>query len=111
MLYEVITPVDRVSYLSLELLRSWGRVRRHGPYDLIIIDPPSFQKGSFVAERDYRKVLRRLPELTGAQARVLACHNDPAHSGEFLRQLMAEEAPAFQFERRLPLAADFPELA
>ncbi len=103
-------PVDRVSYLSLELLRSWGRVRRHGPYDLIIIDPPSFQKGSFVAERDYRKVLRRLPELTDAQARVLACHNDPAHSGEFLRQLMAEEAPAFQFERRLPLAADFPEL-
>lgn len=100
---------ERVSYLSVELLRSWSRVRRYGPYDLVIIDPPSFQKGSFVAERDYRKVLRRLPELTAAGARVLACHNDPACSSQFLQQCMAEEAPGFVFERRLPQPADFPE--
>ncbi|GGB95579.1 hypothetical protein GCM10011352_22110 [Marinobacterium zhoushanense] len=100
---------DAVSYMALDLLRSWSRVRRQGPYDLIIIDPPSFQPGSFVAERDYRKVLRRLDQLTLPGSWVLACHNDPGHSETFLREIMVGEAPGFEFQQRLPLAEDFPE--
>lgn len=104
-------PGEAVSYLAVDLLRSWGRVRRPGPYDLVVIDPPSFQPGSFVAERDYRKVLRRLPELTRPGSQVLACHNDPRHSEAFLQQLMASEAPGFRFQRRLENGDDFPESA
>nr|WP_246590134.1 class I SAM-dependent methyltransferase [Marinobacterium ramblicola] len=100
---------DAITYMALDLLRSWSRVRRQGPYDLILIDPPSFQPGSFVAERDYRKVLRRLDELTLSGSRVLACHNDPGHSEMFLREMMASEAPGFEFQQRLPLAEGFPE--
>ena len=102
-------PSDAVSYLALDLLRSWSRVRRQGPYDLVIIDPPSFQPGSFVAEKDYRKVLRRLEQLTLPGSRILACHNDPGHSEAFLKEIMADEAPQFGFLQRLPLADDFPE--
>lgn len=98
-----------VSYMALDLLRSWSRVRKPGPYDLVVIDPPSFQPGSFIAERDYRKVLRRLPELTRVGSRVLACHNDPLHSEAFLRELMQEEAPGFRFAERLANGDDFPE--
>lgn len=98
-----------VRYLALDLLRSWSRVRKPGPYDLVVVDPPSFQKGSFVAERDYRKVLRRMNELTRSGSRVLFCHNDPAHSSAFLQALVAAEAPEFVFNERLPLAEDFPE--
>jgi 23S rRNA (cytosine1962-C5)-methyltransferase len=32
----------------------------------VIIDPPSFQKGSFLLTKDYQRVLRRLPELLTA---------------------------------------------
>lgn len=102
-------PPDGVSYLSHDLFRSWGKVRRQGPYDLIIIDPPSFQPGSFVAERDYRRVLRRLDELTLSGSMILACHNDPRHSEAFLREIMDAEAPMFEFRQRLPSADDFPE--
>lgn len=84
-------------------------MRKPGPYDLVVIDPPSFQPGSFIAERDYRKVLRRLPELTRVGSRVLACHNDPLHSEAFLRELMQEEAPGFRFAERLANGDDFPE--
>ncbi len=28
-----------------------GKINRSGPYDLIILDPPTYQKGSFVAEK------------------------------------------------------------
>ncbi|MGH8435320.1 MAG: class I SAM-dependent methyltransferase, partial [Pseudomonas sp.] len=58
--------LSRVSFLGHDLFKSWGKIKKYGPYDLIIIDPPSFQKGSFVLSKDYQKVLRRLPELLSA---------------------------------------------
>src|SRR5690606_8667359 len=61
----------RVSFLGHELFKSWGKVKKTGPYDLIVIDPPSFQKGSFALTRDYQKILRRLPELLGERGTVL----------------------------------------
>jgi len=98
-----------VRFLGHDLLKSWGKLRKLGPYDLVLIDPPSFQPGSFIAERDYRKVIRRLPELTEPGSRILACHNDPLHDSGFIRTLMAEECPQFAFRERLPNPDDFPE--
>ncbi|MCW2291019.1 23S rRNA (cytosine1962-C5)-methyltransferase [Pseudomonas sp. BIGb0408] len=101
--------LSRVSFLGHELFKSWGKVKRHGPYDLIIIDPPSFQKGSFALTRDYQKILRKLPELLSAEGRVLACVNDPNIGSDFLIAGMASEAPELRFERRLENPAEFPD--
>jgi len=100
---------DRVTFLAYDLFKSWKRVKQLGPYELIVIDPPSFQPGSFVAEKDYRKVIRRLNDLTKAGSQVLACHNDPKNGTDFLKQLMLEECPDFRFEERLANPTDFPE--
>jgi 23S rRNA (cytosine1962-C5)-methyltransferase len=102
--------LDRVSFLGHELFKSWGKVRKTGPYDLVIIDPPSFQKGSFALTTDYRKILRKLPELCTADAHVLACVNDPGVSPEFILQSMAEEAPMFDFVRRLDNPPEFADI-
>ncbi|SIS59516.1 class I SAM-dependent methyltransferase [Neptunomonas antarctica] len=102
--------LSAVTFMPYDMLRSWGRIKRPGPYDVIIIDPPSFQPGSFIAENDYRKVLRRLPELAAPQALVLACHNDPAHDQSFVRNLMHEECPQFGFIELIVAQNDFPEL-
>jgi 23S rRNA (cytosine1962-C5)-methyltransferase len=102
-------PAEKVTFLAYDLFRSWKRVKQKGPYDLIVIDPPSFQPGSFVAEQDYKKVLRRLSDLTPVGGQVLACHNDPKNGTEFLRDLMLEECPGFRFEKRLENPEDFPE--
>lgn len=98
-----------VRYLAHDLMKSWGKLRKLGPYDLILVDPPSFQPGSFVAERDYVRVLRRLPELAARGARILACHNDPLHDTVFVRDLMAAACPQFHLQRELPNPGDFPE--
>ena len=45
-----------MNYLS----RGGRKVRKYGPYALIIIDPPSFQKGSFALTKDYQKILKLL---------------------------------------------------
>ncbi len=101
--------LDRVSFLGHELFKSWGKVKRGGPYDLVIIDPPSFQRGSFVLTQDYRKVLRKLPELLTEGGVVLACVNDPAIASDFLIQSMAEEAPGLVFQHRLENPPEFPD--
>lgn len=103
--------LGRVSFLGHELFKSWGKVRKLGPYDLIIIDPPSFQKGSFALTRDYQKILRKLPELLNAGGQVLACVNDPDIGADFLIQGMAAEAPQLRFEQRLENPPEFPDIS
>lgn len=99
--------LDRVSFLGHELFKSWGKVKKYGPYDLVIIDPPSFQKGSFALTKDYQRVLRRLPELLAEHGTVLACVNDPAIGSDFLIESVANEAPGLRFEQRLENPPEF----
>lgn len=100
----------RVTFLGHELFKSWGKVKKCGPYDLVIIDPPSFQKGSFALTRDYQKILRRLPELLGGQGTVLACINDPDIGPDFLIEHAAREAPGLRFEQRLENPPEFADI-
>lgn len=99
----------RVSFLDHELFKSWGKVKKSGPFDLIIIDPPSFQRGSFLLNKDYQKVLRRMPELLASGGQVLACMNEPSLGSDFLIDHTAIEAPTLKFERRLDNPPEFPD--
>ena len=101
----------KVSFLGHELFKSWGRVRKSGPYDLVIVDPPSFQKGSFALNRDYQKILRRLPELLTPTGRVLACINDPDTGPGFLIEGVAAEAPELVYLQRLENPPEFPDVS
>ena len=48
--------LSKVKYLGHDLFKSWGKVKRFGPYDIVIADPPSLQKGSVNIKRDIRKL-------------------------------------------------------
>lgn len=102
--------LKKVSFLGHELFKSWGKVRKLGPYDLIIIDPPSFQKGSFALTKDYQKILRRLPDLLTEAGQVVACVNDPSVSSQFLIDGMATEAPELSFTERLENPPEFKDI-
>lgn len=88
-------------FLAHDLFKSWGKLTRGGPYDLIVCDPPSFQKGSFVADKDYARLARRLPALLAPGGRALLCLNTPKLGPDFLQEVMAAEAPALRFVERL----------
>ncbi len=103
-------PTDNVRFLSEDILKSWGRIRRAGPYDVVIMDPPSYQPGSFVAEKDYGKLLRRIPELLPEGGDILVCLNSPELDEEFIAGLMAEECPGCRLVERLPGHPDFPDV-
>lgn len=97
----------KVRFLGYDLFKSWGKVKKFGPYDLIIIDPPSFQKGSFALTKDYKKILRRLHELLSENGQVLACVNDPDLTSQFLIDEMAEHAPLMRYQHRLDNPPEF----
>ncbi|MFA0411046.1 class I SAM-dependent methyltransferase [Vibrio splendidus] len=96
-----------VNFLGYDIFKSWGKIKKGGPYELVIIDPPSFQKGSFALTKDYKKILRRLPDLLTESGEVIACVNSPAVSPNFLIETMVEEAPSVEFIERLDNPPEF----
>jgi len=99
------------SFLAHDLFSTWGKVNRLGPYGLVIVDPPSYQKGSFVATKDYARVLRRLPDLLRPGGQALLCLNAPELGPEFVQDTMREAAPELVFEQRLPNPSAFADVA
>ncbi len=85
--------LSKVKYLGHDLFKSWGKLRKFGPYDIIIADPPSLQKGSVNIKRDYPKIMRRLPELLAPNGLALLCLNAPELDFKFLKQAMILECP------------------
>jgi 23S rRNA (cytosine1962-C5)-methyltransferase len=97
------------SFLAHDIFSSWGKITRGGPYDLVILDPPSYQKGSFVATKDYARLVRRLPDLLVPGGHALVCLNAPELGLDFLHALMLTHAPELEFVERVanpPVFAD-----
>jgi len=92
----------KAGFLAHDIFKTWGKITRGGPYGLVIVDPPSFQKGSFVATKDYLRLMRRLPDLLLPEGRALLCLNAPELGPAFLQDQMSEAAPELAFEQRLP---------
>lgn len=97
----------KVKFMPYDILKSWNRIKKEGPYDIIIIDPPSFQKGSFAATKDYEKIIKKLTELASENCIVLSCLNAPELDSDFIKQKFEEFAPTFKFEKRLENLNEF----
>jgi 23S rRNA (cytosine1962-C5)-methyltransferase len=78
---------------------------------LVIIDPPSYQKGSFIATKDYAKLMRRLPELLAPGGYALLCLNAPELGLDFLQDQMKELAPELKFVERVANPAAFADVS
>ncbi len=89
-------PCDNVRFEKLNIFKSFGRLKKRGPFDLLICDPPTFQKGSVDIEKDYPKILRRLDTFMAANSALILCLNAPELGREFLIEHMQELAPNYQ---------------
>jgi 23S rRNA (cytosine1962-C5)-methyltransferase len=98
---------EGATFLAHDIFNSWGKLTRGGPYGLVILDPPSFQKGSFVATKDYARLVRRLPTLLAPGGHALMCLNTPKLDENFLHGLLRTEAPELRHLQRLPNPAAF----
>jgi 23S rRNA (cytosine1962-C5)-methyltransferase len=87
----------RVTFQSIDIFKSFSRLKKLGPYDLLICDPPEFQKGSVDIRRDYPKIIRRIPELMNHGGELMLCLNSPDLSEQFLSEMVAQHCPACAF--------------
>ena len=99
--------MEGVSFRPYNILKSFSYIKKKGPYDLIILDPPTFQRGSFEATKDYRKLIMKLPQLASEDCLLLACLNSPDLDIEFITTLVKELAPSFKFVKRLDNVDEF----
>ncbi|WDD99548.1 class I SAM-dependent methyltransferase [Thalassomonas actiniarum] len=88
----------KVKFEGVDIFKSYGRLKKHGPYDLLICDPPSFQKGSVNIERDYAKIIRRIPQLMKDGGRLMLCLNSPDLDENFLLETVQAECPECRFD-------------
>src|SRR5690606_31308314 len=102
--------IGRVRFLPHDIFKSWGRLNSLGPFDIVIIDPPSYQKGSFIALSDYPKVLRRMDRLVAEDGSFLACLNAPEIKRDDFENMITSAGETFAPERSLPVNPDFPEV-
>jgi len=87
----------QVTFQGIDIFKSFSRLKKLGPYDILICDPPLFQKGSVDLKRDYKKIIRRIPELMNPGSELLLCLNAPELDETFLHEMVAEECPTCRY--------------
>ncbi|MCD6582803.1 MAG: class I SAM-dependent methyltransferase [Desulfuromusa sp.] len=100
----------KASFLPVELFRSFSKLRKLAPFDLIICDPPGMQGDSFQSQRDWSRLVRKLPELLRPGGEMLICLSDPHLSPEYLQQLFAEFCSQAKLMEIVSAGKDFPEV-
>jgi 23S rRNA (cytosine1962-C5)-methyltransferase len=90
-----------VKFEKLNIFKSFSRLKKRGSFDLLICDPPTFQKGSVNIGRDYPKIIRRLDEFMAPKSSLLLCLNAPELGREFLLELMTELAPSYRLTEEI----------
>ncbi len=90
--------LGHVKFEKLDIFKSFGRFKKRGPFDLLICDPPTFQKGSVEITKDYPKILRRLDQFMAPESSLLLCLNAPELDRNFLINYMEEIAPHYRLE-------------
>jgi len=101
--------LQQVRFEKLNIFKSFGRIKKRGPFDLLICDPPTFQKGSVDIIRDYPKILKRLNEFMAPKSSLLLCLNAPELGAEFLHEAMQKYAPKYKFIKSISTPEVFKE--
>jgi len=98
-----------VTFEKLDIFKSFGRLKKRGPFDVLICDPPTFQKDSVDIVNDYPKILRRLDQFMAPDAQLMLCLNAPDLGAEFLVNLVTEFAPRYELSQSLALPRGYVE--
>lgn len=93
--------MSKVKFFAHDLFKSWGKLRKFGPYDRMIIDPPARQPKSFDMHKDYVKIWRRVENLLAPGGRVLATLNAPYLPSAFMDEVVSEGWPEGEIVERL----------
>lgn len=99
-----------VSFFAHDCLTSLNTHGKKEQFDLVIVDPPSFQAGSFNFRQDYPKILRKLNKLMPAGSFLLACLNYPGASRDNFQEMLLAHAPRLENLQEVAVASEMREM-
>jgi 23S rRNA (cytosine1962-C5)-methyltransferase len=99
----------QASFLSMEFFRSLNKLRKLGPFDLVVCDPPASQGKSFNARDHWPKLVGCLPGLARPGGEILACLNTPKLAPAFIDDLFTAALPGAEKLGHFTPGDDFPE--
>lgn len=102
--------LSKIKYTGVDLFKSWGKLRREKKFNLLVCDPPSFQKGSVNIERDYKKIIKRIPEFMQKGSDLLLCLNSPDLDQQFLINTVNEYCSDCLFVKQIENPKIFSDL-
>jgi len=100
----------KTSFLALELFRSFSKLKKLAPFDLIICDPPAEQGKSFLALRDWPKLLKKMPLLLQPDGEIVACLSSPHLTSGYIQNLFKSHCPQAELVDLLNAGERFPEI-
>lgn len=101
--------LDHVKFEKLNIFKSFGRLKKRGPFDLLVCDPPTLQKGSVNIIKDYPKIMKRLHEFMAPRSTLLLCLNAPELNADFLLDNMSKFAPQYKYSESISTPDVFAE--
>lgn len=101
--------LSNIRFLDHNILKSFGKIAKEGPFDLVIVDPPPSQGTSFRLERDYGKILRKTGEFLREKGEILACLNSPRYDFPWFRNFLKENLGDFHILKELGGGDECPE--
>lgn len=99
----------KIKYLKHQIMKSLNGYRKRGPYDLIIIDPPTNQGDSFKLLRDYPKIIRRIHEWASESCEIIFCNNSPHMKLEDFREMIESSNSSLFFKKSFSSPSEFRE--
>ncbi len=94
-------PLTRVRFEGVDIFKSNSRIKKYGPYDLIISDPPTRQLGSVNIIKDYKKIIRKIPQWLKPSGHIMLCLNSPDLTEDFLFDEVKRHCPDCVFEQQI----------
>ena len=91
--------LNHVRFEKINIFKSFGRFKKRGPFDILVCDPPTFQKGSVQIELDYPKIMKRLDDFMAYKSSLLMCLNSPDLTADYIVKNMHLYAPDYLFEQ------------
>lgn len=99
--------MKKVKSIPHNVYKSWGRIHQFGRYDLVIIDPPTRQKGSFDVSKNYPSLIKRMTKLCNPGAEIIATVNSPFLDESFLPELFERHLPQSKLLGNMDVAPEF----
>lgn len=94
-------------FLAHDIYKSFGKLKKEGPYDLIIADPPPNQKGSFLLVKDYPRLIKRLPDMLLPEGHILLANNLPGWTWEEFETMVKENLPLISSMEKIEPPDDY----